>query len=177
MAAKVKKPAKKKTVKRAAAPTKAETVENGMSLLMGDNGPPSKDLLYHLDQIAGYMDKAKTAQTRVTEAKKKAKDAGVDVKAITDTLTELRMDPLDLAHRMHQKATLWREKGMPIQMSLYEPKFGSIEEQAKTEGWQDGINARNINLARWPEGAPGHIEYNRRWNDAQAENASKISQA
>jgi len=80
-------------------------------------------------------------------------------------------------HQNERVFTLIIECELLREVEAYAFDFGSIEEQAKTEGWQDGINARNINLARWPEGAPGHIEYSRRWNDAQAENAGKISQA
>ncbi len=176
MAAKAKKPAKKGG-KKAAAPTKEETTEQVMSLLMGDNMPPTKDINYHYDTILGLMDKASLAQSKVSDAKKKAKDAGVDVQALMNVKKALKADPLDLAHRLRQEAMLLREKGSPIQMQLYEPKFGTVEDQAKSEGWNDGINARNMNISRWPEGSPGYVEYTRSWNDAQAENASKITKA
>lgn len=177
MAAKTKKPANKGG-KKSSTPTKDETVETGvMSLLMGDNAPPLKDLNYHYNTILGLMDKAASAQTKVSDAKKKAKEANVDVAALMNVRKALKMDPLDLAHRLRQEAALLRDKGSPVQMQLYEPKFGTVEEQAGNEGWQDGINARNMNLARWPEGTPGFVEYSRKWNDAQAENASKIGKS
>lgn len=172
-------PKKRGGGRKPAKETKDETVEvsTGLSLLMGDNGPPNKDLIYHLEQISGYIAKAKAAGAKVTEAKKRAKEANVDVPGIMQMLAEEKMDPLELATRLKQKAKLYAERGMPVQMSLYEPAYGSIEDQAKAEGWADGKAARNMNLARWPEGSPGHVEYSRRWNDAQHENASKIEQA
>lgn len=60
-----------------------------------------------------------------------------------------------------------RERGLPIQLSLYEPKYGSVEDQAKAEGWAAGKAGRSPDTDRWPEGAPGSGDYMRRWNDAQ----------
>lgn len=149
--------------------TKEETVEvNNMSLLLG-NMPPIKDIMYHLDQIAGYQDKARTASAKVTDAKKKAKEAGVDLKSISDGIGLERVDALDLATYFRQLQVIMRERGLPIQLSLYETKFGSIEEQGASEGWSDGRAGRHFNNDRWIEGAPGFREYSRRWNDGQRE--------
>lgn len=173
-----KKKAAGKTPKRKAKPTKDETVEvdNSMSLLLG-NMPPSRDLIYHMDTIAGLIDKARTAAAKVTEAKKRAKEAGVDVVAIMDVMKEERIDALELATRLRQKAALYRERGLPVQLALYEPKHGSIEAQASAEGWSDGINGRSPNMERWPEKTPGSAEYLRRWNDSQKEILMKNADA
>lgn len=170
MTAKTKKPAKKGGKKAAMKPTKEETTEvsTGLSLLLGHNDPPSKDLLYHMDTIAGLQTKAKSAAGKVSEAKKKAKEAGVDMNAVALTLKALNMDVIDLASMLRQQAILFRERGMPVQLSLYEPVYGSPEEQGKAEGWSDGTNGRNLNVARWPDGALGSKEYGRAYNDAQA---------
>jgi hypothetical protein len=174
--------AKKKVVKkkvgsarkgRAAKPTKEETVEvatGEAAPLLAGNMPPKKDLLYHLNQIKGYQDAAKTAAGRVTAAKKSAKEAGVDMQAVALALGFKRSDPLDIATMLKQLQVFMREDGTPVQLSLYEPKFGSVEEQAKSEGWRDGKAARTPDTTRWPEGSPGHVEYMRRWNDAQKDN-------
>jgi hypothetical protein len=170
-----KKPVKKAPKKAAKQkPANDAGESDGMSLLLGNNMPPNRDVMYHYQTILGLMEKVSAAQSKVSDAKKKAKEAGVDVGALMDTKKMMGLDPLDLAAKLKQQAMLLTELGSPIQFQLFEPKYGSLEEQAGLEGWQDGINARNMNIARWAEGAPGHIEYTRRWNDAQAENASKI---
>lgn len=158
--------------RRAAKPTKDETVEvsgveAGSAPLLAGNLPPTKDLLYHLGQIKGYQDAAKTASGRVTAAKKAAKEAGVDMQAVALAMGFSRSDPLDLATVLKQLQVYMREGGMPVQIGLFEPKFGSLEEQAKAEGWAAGRASRTPDTARWPEGAPGHVEYMRRWNDGQ----------
>jgi hypothetical protein len=155
--------------KRAAKETQDEQVEVAVQSLLTGNMPKIRDLQYHMSQIAGYQDKARSASARVTEAKKKAKEAGVDVGAIMEVLAMKREDPLDVATRLRQLAALMSEEGLPVQIQLFEPKFGSIEEQAAAEGWQAGINGRSPDTERWPEGTPGHTEYLRRWNDAQRE--------
>lgn len=163
---KAKKAVKKGGGSRAAKETKEEQVEQTMSLLLG-NMPPIKDVLYHLDTIKGLQDRVKTAQGKVTDAKKKAKEAGIDLKSIAEGMGMERMDGLDLATYLRQLQAIMREKGMPVQMSLYEPKYGSVEEMAKKEGWADGIAGRSPNADRWVEGAPGYPEYMRNWNSAQ----------
>lgn len=168
------KPAGKKRGKKPKEKPEVASPDSGMSLLMGDNMPPKRDVMYHYETILGLMEKASAAASRVSDAKKKAKEAGVDVPALMATKKMMNMDPLDMAVYLRQTAMALAELGAPIQLSLYEPKYGSIEEQAATEGWNDGINAKDMNVARWPVDAPGGKEYARRWNDAQAENASKI---
>lgn len=155
-----------------AKPTKDEKVEvSGVDPtvppLLAGNMPPTKDLLYHLNQIKGYMDAAKTASGRVTAAKKSAKEAGVDLQAVSLALGFKRADPLDIATLLKQLSVYMREDGSPVQMALFEARFGSVEEQAKSEGWRDGTAGRSPDSSRWPEGGPGHVEYMRRWNDGQ----------
>ena len=164
----VKKKAVKRTTRRAPKPGKTEEVDTstGPQLLLG-NMPPIRDLIYHLDNIAGWQAKAKTAQGKVTDAKKKAREAGVDLSAIALTMGFERMDPLDMATQLRQLQSLMNERGLPVQMQLYEPKYGSVEEQGAAEGWAAGTSGRSPDTERWKEGAPGHKEYLRRWNDAQ----------
>lgn len=153
---------------RAKKATKDETVEvNGAQGLLLGNMPPIKDLKYHLGQIKGYQDAAKTASGRVTAAKKAAKEAGVDLQAISLAMGFKRSDALDLATMLRQLQALMAEEGTPVQISLFEPKFGSVEKQAAHEGWRDGKAGKSPDTVRWPEGTPGHVEYLRRWNDAQ----------
>ncbi len=164
---KSKAPLKKGGGRRAAKEAKDEQVEVAVQSLLTGNMPKIRDLQYHMAQIAGYQDKARTASARVTEAKKKAKESGIDVGAIMEVLSMKREDPLDIATRFRQLAALMAEEGLPIQIQLFEPKYGSIEEQAKTEGYQCGHAGRSPDAERWPEGTPGHPEYMRAWNDGQ----------
>lgn len=156
--------------RRKKAETAAEKVEVDVavgSLLSGDNMPAQRDLKYHYENVLGLMDKARTAAGKVGDAKKKAKEAGVDVTALTDIMKELRLDPLELAARLRQKAALMAELGLPVQMTLFEPKFGSIEARAASEGWAAGKAGRSPEVKRWPENTPGHADHMRAWNDSQ----------
>ena len=177
MAAKKKAAVKKKAGssprRRAAKPTKAEKVDVSSSEtppLLAGNMPPIKDLLYHMEQISGYQAKAKTASMAVTKAKNAAKASGIDLKSIAEAHQLNGMDPLDMATYFRQLQAIMTEKGMPVQIALFEPKHGSVEEQGSAEGWRDGKAGRSPDTQRWPEGAPGHTQYMRRWNDAQKDN-------
>lgn len=166
--------AKKKTVKkggrRAAKETKDETVDTsaGIQLLLG-NMPPSKDVMYHYQTILGLMEKASSAQGRVGDAKKKAKESGIDVSALMTVMKFTRLEALDLATMLKQQAMLMAELGLPVQLSLYETKYGSIEKQAMKLGWDAGRAGRSPPTDMFPEGTPGHPELMRGWQDGQAQ--------
>lgn len=174
-----KKPAPKKKSKgggkRAPATPKSEEVDVAVgSLLSGDNMPKIKDLSYHYQNILGLMEKAASAQSRVSEAKKRAKEAGVDTGALMTAMKLTRLDPLDLAALLKQQAALMSELGLPVQMTLFEPKYGSVEAQAAAEGSAAGKAGRTPDTDRWPEGTPGHADYMRSWNDEQAILAKRL---
>lgn len=166
MAAK-KKAVKKASSKRAAKETVDEKVEVATASLLSGNMPKIRDLTYHMGQIAGYQDKARTASAKVTEAKKKAKEAGVDVGAIMEIISMKREDPLEIATRFRQLAALMAEEGMPVQIKLFEPTYGSLEDRATKLGYDAGINGRSPPSDMFPEGTPGHPEMLRAWNDGQ----------
>lgn len=157
--------------RKAAKPTKGEAVDVSVgSLLTGDNMPPLRDITYHFETILGLMDKARTAAGKVGDAKKKAKEAGVDVPALMQVQKMMRLDPLDLAALLKQQSALMTKLGLPVQLALFEPKYGSVDEQAAAEGWAAGNAGRSLDAARWLEGTPGHEAYTRSWNDAQRDN-------
>ena len=154
---------------RAKKPTKGETVETseGVQLLLG-NMPSAKDAMFHYQTILALIDKARTASARVSEAKKKAKEANVDVGALMTVMRMERADPLDLAGELKMQAMLMSELGLPVQINLFEPKYGSIEEQAKAEGFAAGKAGRSADGGRWKEGEPGYEEYLAAWTKGQA---------
>lgn len=167
----------KRSTKRAAKPTKDETVEvsTGVQLLLGgENMPKDEEVTRDFEMLARLMAKAATAQSQVREHKSKMKDKGQDVKSFTDTMALERMDPLDVAKRFQSYQRLFRIQGMPIQIGLFEAKYDSLEAQAKAEGYADGKAGRSQNTSRWVDGAPGHSEYSAAWLEAQAELAMAL---
>lgn len=159
-----------KSTKRAAKATKTETVEvsDGVQLLLG-NIIGKKDREYYTLTYLALKAKQDTATSHVRDFRKKAKEAGVDMEALTDTLKMERMDPLDLAAYLKQQAAFFQDRGLPIQIQLFEPKYGSVEAQATKIGWDAGLNGRSPPVDLYPEGTPGHPEMMRGWNDAQAQ--------
>lgn len=157
-----------KPTRRKQKPTKDETVEtsNGVQLLLG-NIVGQKDREYYADTFLKLQAKANTANASVREFKKKAKEAGVNVQSMLNVLKLEKMDALDLADLLKQEMAFIRDRGLPVQLSLYEPKYGSIQEQATKFGWDAGVNGRSPPVDMYPEGTPGHEEMMRSWNDAQ----------
>lgn len=148
--------------------TKAETVDvsEGVQLLLG-NMMQQKDREYYVTTYLGLKAKKDKAAQNLSDFEKKAKEAGVDMKALKNVLNMEKMDPLDLATLLKQTAAFMADRGLPLQLQLYEPKYGSVEEQAQKMGWDAGVNGRSPELHMWPEKSPGHEAYMRGWNSGQ----------
>lgn len=171
MAAKAKKPAKKKAaVKKAAKPANGTFVKSseGVQLLLG-NMMGEKDRAYYVDTYLKLLAKHQKTGSDLSDFGKKAKEAGVDMPAMKAVLKLEKTDPLDLASTLKQMAAFGKDRGLPIQIQLFEPKYGSIEAQATKLGWDAGMSGRNPPTELYPEGTPGHTEAVRAWNDAQAQ--------
>lgn len=151
-------------------PTAAETVQvsEGVQLLLG-NMLGEKDRGYYVDTYLKLKAKKDKAQNDLTEFGKKAKEAGVDMKAMKDVLNMEKMDPLDLADLLKQMAAFARDRGLPVQFQLFEPKFESVEAQAKKFGYDAGFAGRNPLMEMYPEGTPGHEPMMQGWRSGQAQ--------
>lgn len=147
-----------------------ETVESSQSvqLLLG-NMMEQKDRAYYMETWLKLKAKADTATSHLRDFRKKAKEAGVNVQAMTDTLKMERLDPLEVADYLKQQMMFFRDRGMPVQLSLYEPKYDSVEQQAQHMGWDAGINGRSPPIDLFPENTPGYEPMLKAWNDAQAQ--------
>lgn len=168
MAAKKKATKKGAPRRRAAKPTKDETVEvtTGVQLLLG-NLPSDKDAKYQYETLLQLMAKSRSAAGRVSDHKTKMKESGFDVDAFVRTMRLERMDPLDLAAHLKEQARLLELRGLPVQMKLFEPKFDSAEEQAFAEGLSLGKQGKSADSARWPEDQPGGKEHMAGWLEGQ----------
>lgn len=157
-----------KSTKRAAKATKAETVEvsDGVQLLLG-NIMEQKDREYYVETFLKLKAKADTANSHVRDFRKKAKEAGVDMKALTDVLAMERWEVLDLASYLKQMSAFMRDRGLPVQAALFETKYGSVDEQSGKLGWDAGISGRSPPVELFPEGTPGFESMMRQWNSAQ----------
>lgn len=150
------------------AETKDETVEvsTGVQLLLG-NLPSDKDAKYQYETLMSLLEKSASAASRVGAHKKKMREAGFDVDAFMRTMRLERMDPLDLGAHMKEMARLARLRGLPVQMSIFETKYDSVEEQAAAEGFNAGAAGRTPDTARWVEGQPGYDAYMAAWTKGQ----------
>lgn len=140
------------------------------------NMPSERDLEHHLQNIKGWKDKAATAQKHLSDARKKAREAGISIKAIMVYLGYERADTLDVATELGQLSILMRRRGHPVQMQLYDLRHGDPAAQAKAEGYADGRAAKTPNAARWPETSPQHAIYMAAWNDGQKDNLAPMAQ-
>jgi hypothetical protein len=172
-----KKPAAKKSKgssRRRAAPTKEETVETstGVQLLLG-NMPSDKDALSNLEILMNLIDRSHSAAARVTDHKKKMREMGFDITGMTNTIRLMRLDPIDLAAELKEQQRLMRLKGLPVQMALFEPKYGSPEAQAKALGYRTGRAGKSVNAELYPDTSPYFETYLAAWTEGQKDMIEK----
>jgi hypothetical protein len=134
------------------------------------NLPGERDIVHHLQTIKAFADKAKTASSNLTAAKKRAREAGIDLGAVALTMGFRRLDALAVTTMLSQLSAMMRIDGQPVQISVFDAKYDAPEAQAKVEGFADGKAGRSPNTARWPEGTPAHDSYMAAWKDGTASN-------
>lgn len=169
--AKKKAPGEKPSGRRKAQkPTAEETVQTseGVQLLLG-NMIGEKDRSYYVDTYLKLLAKQQKAAADLKDFSGKAKEAGVDMSAMKAVLKLEKMDPLDLATTLKQMAAFGRDRGLPVQFQLFEPKYGSLEEQAKKLGYDAGYKGNNPLMEMYPEGTPGHEPMMQGWRSGQAQ--------
>lgn len=134
------------------------------------NMPSERDILHHLQNIKHYEDKAATARGHLADAKKKAKEAGIDLQALKLSMGFARSDTLDISTMLNQLSKMMAIQGLPVQMHLYDARYSDPEAQAKVEGFQDGKACKTPNAAKYPEGSPFHAAYMASWMEGSATN-------
>lgn len=164
----------RKSRHRTKKPAQGETAEV-RAVQPGLNLPKTRDFEHHYRTLHGLKAKVTEAQGRFRAAVKIADEAGVDTKAILDTIRYETKDSLKVSGYFGQLSKLFEMRGMPVQFRLFDPLAGSPLEQAERDGKRDGESARAPETA-WPEGSEEHKAYMAAWNNAQAANAAKLGE-
>lgn len=131
------------------------------------NLPKERDREHWYKTLKGSAAKVKEAQSFHSTQSKKAQEAGIDTKALMQTIRDEQKDPLAVQAYLQQLSAFYEDRGMPMQFKLFDAKYGDSVAQAKIEGNRDGEASRGAEC-RWPEGSPEAEAYMAAWMEVQA---------
>jgi hypothetical protein len=152
--------------KRAAKSAKPKEDSPQLALPM----PKDRDLKHYISEYQlgkKRVDDAKAALDKITAS---ADEAGVSVDAIKKGLAIQKKNPAQAKSDMMQLAMVLRELGTPLQVEVYEPKYGSPEAEAKVAGFQDGKAGKDRDYRSWVKGSPARRAYDENYEAGQLEN-------
>lgn len=130
--------------------------------------PEPRDLEHHFKTIKGFKEKASTANSHLRDARKKAKEAGINLAALDGIYAFERMDEHEVRAELSQLAKHMELQGHPVQIALFEAKNGNVDEEAYRVG------RRHCELGRaadnpYPEGSTPAVQYERGYMELTAE--------
>ena len=130
--------------------------------------PEPRDLEHHYRQIKGFKEKAATANSHLRDARKKAKEAGINLAALDGILSYERMDEHEVREELSQLSAHLKIHGHPVQLTIFEAKNGTAEEEAYRVGRKHCELGKSSD-SPYPEGSSADAEYTRGYSDMTAE--------
>lgn len=161
--AKAKKTPEKKPGKKAAAAAE----DNQLALPM----PKERDLKHYISEYQLADAAVKKAKQHLDKIVASADEAGVSVPAIKRGLKIVASKNLIQAKSdLMQLSMVLEELGCPLQIQVFEAKFGGPEAEAKAAGYRDGKAGRDRDYGQWVKGSPARRAYDGGYEEAQIEN-------
>lgn len=105
-------------------------------LLAGDNGPKARDFLHHYRTAKGLKAKAEEANGLYRNALKVAKEAGIDPKALTDTMRYEKRDPLEVQQFFKQLRSTFEAASIQVQLDIFNESAISRPAQIYDDGYK-----------------------------------------
>jgi hypothetical protein len=100
--------------------------------------PADRDALYHFTTIRGLRAKVDEANARLSNARKVAKEAGIEPEHINLVLKWQKHDPAELNAHLRKMAQMFKVGDLPVQFSIFDLSALSPEERALQEGHKAG---------------------------------------
>lgn len=132
--------------------------------------PKDRDLKHYISAIQVQQARVKKEQQTLSKIYADADDSGVSVPAIKTGLRIMDTEPLQARSDLMQLALVLAELGAPVQFEVYDPKFGSVEAQAKVEGYKDGKGGKDRDYRSYIKGSPARRAYDHGYEEGSIEN-------
>lgn len=109
----------------------------------GSNGPAHKDLKYHFGQLKGLKAKVDEASANYSNARKRAKEAGIDPAVLGHLMKIEKQDPLEVKIYFKQLDRAAQANGLEIQMDMFDSSGVSREAQIFDDGFKAGLAGKS----------------------------------
>ena len=100
--------------------------------------PADRDALHHYTTIRGLKAKVDEANARLSNARKMAKEAGIEPEHINAVLKWQKHDPAELNAHLRKMAQMFKIGDLPVQFSIFDLSSLSPPERALQEGHKAG---------------------------------------
>lgn len=145
-------------------------------LLAADNGPKAKDFLHHFRTAKGFKAKLDEINGQYRTALKQAKEAGIDPKAITDTMRYEKKDPLEVQSFFKQLRQTFEVAGVEVQLNIFNESSVSRSAQIHDDGFKAGKAGKSSTDNPHDPSTPANQTWMQGWSAGQAENMAGIGQ-
>lgn len=161
-----KKPAgKKKADKKGATDIDGETGE-AVQLAM----PAERDVKHYISEWALADKRVKDAEKARKKVETCMDEAGISVKEMKRAAKMKDVNPVQLKYDMSQLCMFMSEMGLPVQIQVFETRFGSAEAEQKARGYKDGKAGKDRDHGTLMKGSPGRRAYDEGYDEGQIEN-------
>lgn len=109
----------------------------------GANGPSFKDLAFHFSTLKGLKNKVDEASAYYSNARKRAKECGIDPAVLSHLMKLEKQDPLEVKMYFKQLDRAAQANGLEIQMDMFDASGVSREAQIFDDGVKAGVAAKN----------------------------------
>ena len=141
----------------------------------GSNGPSYADYRHWFQKLKVLKAKVREANSEYSNARKGAKDAGIDPSVLSYLMKRQEQDPLEVEIYHKQLVRAGTAVGIEVQMDLFDRSNISREAQIFDDGVKAGAAAKNTSDNPHNENTDAGQTWLAGWHAGQRRNLAKIA--
>jgi len=143
----------------------------------GSNGPSYKDLRMHFTTLKGLKLKVDEASSTYSNARKRAKECGIDPAVLSHLMKLEKQDPLEVKMYFKQLDRAAQANGLEVQIDMFDNSGVTREAQIFDDGVKAGAAAKSTSDNPHQENTEAGQTWLTGWHAGQKRNLSKIGQS
>lgn len=140
----------------------------------GSNGPAHKDIRYHFGQLKGLKSKVDEASANYSNARKRAKESGIDPAVLTHLMKIEKQDPFEVKLYFKLLDRAAQANGLELQMDMFDSSGISREAQIFDDGFKAGLAGKSMDDNPHQLNTEAGQTWQQAWNLGQSRNVAGI---
>lgn len=142
----------------------------------GSNGPSFKDLKFHFSTLKGLKIKVDEANSHYSNAKKRAKEVGIDPAILKHLMKIEKQDPLEVKLYFQQLDRAAQACGLEIQIEMFDSSGVSREAQIFDDGVKAGAAGKSSTDGPHDENTDAGQNWLSGWHVGQKRTLAKFAE-